>query len=185
MALDGIGLRDFGIGRVGGYGDRPTSGVVDGDAKSTGRAEALAGAEGTGVRVNPEESDVKLPGHRSSPAECETCKNRKYQDGSDEMVSFKSASHISPTEAPARVRGHEQEHVSNAYKKAAQGGGKVLRASVAIHTAVCPECGRTYVAGGTTTTQIMYPNEKEPYQHERKEREAAGIFRGANFDQGF
>ena len=40
------------------------------------------------------ESTVKLPGRNSSPAECETCKNRKYQDGSDEMVSFKSAAHI-------------------------------------------------------------------------------------------
>ena len=28
---------------------------------------------------------------KSSPTECETCKNGKYQDGSDEMVSFKSA----------------------------------------------------------------------------------------------
>lgn len=27
----------------------------------------------------------------SSSEECQTCKNRKYQDGSDEMVSFKSA----------------------------------------------------------------------------------------------
>ena len=188
MALNGIGMNDygFGYGRIGGYGDKPTSGTVDGDSKSTGRQEALAGAEGTGVRVNPEESDVKLPGHRSSPAECETCKNRKYQDGSDEMVSFKSPAHISPTEAASRVRGHEQEHVSNAYKKAAMAGGKVMRASVAIHTAVCPECGRTYVAGGTTTTQIKYPNEKnEPYQQERKAREAAALYRGANFDQGF
>ena len=46
--------------------------------------------------VNPGESTVVTPGRKSSPAECETCKNRKYQDGSDEMVSFKSAAHISP-----------------------------------------------------------------------------------------
>ena len=44
--------------------------------------------------ANPDE--VKKAGRRSSPAECETCKNRKYQDGSDENVSFKTASHISP-----------------------------------------------------------------------------------------
>ena len=36
--------------------------------------------------VNPGESTVVTPGRKSSPAECETCKNRKYQDGSDEMV---------------------------------------------------------------------------------------------------
>ena len=73
--------------------------------------------------VNPGESTVVTPGRKSSPAECETCKNRKYQDGSDEMVSFKSAAHISPEASASRVRAHEQEHVSNAYKKAAQGNG--------------------------------------------------------------
>ena len=72
--------------------------------------------------------------------ECETCKNRKYKDGSDEMVSFKTAQHISPQSAAARVRGHEAEHVSNAYKDAAMNNGKVLQASVSSKTAVCPEC---------------------------------------------
>ena len=50
---------------------------------------------------------VKKPGKRSSPEDCETCANRKYQDGSDENVSFKTASHISPESAGARVRAHE------------------------------------------------------------------------------
>lgn len=106
----------------------------------------------------------KLGDGKKSREECETCKKRKYQDGSDEMVSFKSAAHISPESAAARVRAHEQEHVSNAYKKAAEGNGKVISASVSIHTAVCPECGRTYVSGGTTNTQIKYYNEENPYQ---------------------
>ena len=83
--------------------------------------------------------------------ECQTCKNRKYKDGSDEMVSFKSP-----------------QHVSNAYKKAAADDGKVVSASVSIHTAVCPECGRTYVSGGTTHTQIKYYNEENPYQQDLK-----------------
>lgn len=98
--------------------------------------------------------------------ECETCKNRKYKDGSNEMVSFKSATHISPQAAASAVRSHEQEHVSNAYKKAATGNGEVLRASVTLKTAICPECGRSYVAGGTTSTQIKYYNEDNPYQKE-------------------
>lgn len=96
--------------------------------------------------------------------ECQTCKNRKYKDGSDEMVSFKTAQHVSPESAASAVRAHEQEHVSNAYKKAATDNGKVVSASVSIHTAVCPECGRTYVSGGTTHTQIKYFNEDNPYQ---------------------
>ncbi len=117
---------------------------------------------------NPGESEIKAPGRKSSPAECETCKERKYQDGSDEMVSFKSAAHISPTEAPAAVRAHEGEHVSNAYKKAAQEGGKVLRASVTIKMAICPECGRSYVAGGQTDTCIKFPKDDNPYNKSLK-----------------
>ena len=118
---------------------------------------------------------------RAGVVECETCANRKYQDGSDENVSFKSAQHVSPEAAGARVRGHEQEHVSNAYDKAKEAGGKVVNASVAIHTAICPECGRTYVSGGTTTTQIKYPNEDNPYQKQRKSADE-GMLSGMNFD---
>ena len=131
--------------------------------------------------LNPNASTTKAPGRVSSPAECETCKNRKYQDGSDEMVSFKSAQHISPQSAPARVRGHEAEHVSNAYKEAAMNNGKVLQASVSLKTAVCPECGRTYVCGGETTTKIRYGNENNPYEKERKAMHRQGLV-GANID---
>ena len=131
--------------------------------------------------VNPGESMEVMPGKKSSPAECKTCKERKYQDGSDEMVSFKSAAHISPEAAAGRVRAHEQEHVVNAYSKAAMKGGKVLRASVSLHTSVCPECGRTYVSGGTTSTAIQYSDEKNPYQKNMKSVQGMG-FRGSNFD---
>lgn len=127
--------------------------------------------------VNSAQEAEKLPGQpaedgRMKPeGECETCKRRKYQDGSDEMVSFKTAQHISPESAAARVRAHEQEHVSNAYTEAARNNGKVLRASVAIHTAVCPECGRTYVSGGVTSTSIKYNNEQNPYEKNKKARD--------------
>lgn len=121
-------------------------------------------------------------GRKSSPQECETCKNRKYVDGSDEVdVSFKSPSHVSPDAAASAVRAHEGMHVSNAYDKAAQDNGKVINASVSIHTAVCPECGRTYVSGGTTHTQIKYYNESNPYQKELKSSDASK-YRGANVD---
>ena len=122
---------------------------------------------------NPTESTVKSAGRKSSPAECETCANRKYQDGSDENVSFKSAQHISPEAAASRVRAHEQEHVNNAYSKAAQNNGKVISANVSIHTSICPECGRSYVSGGTTTTQIKYYNEENPYQKNLKATDSA------------
>ena len=134
------------------------------------------------VILNPGESTQKMPGRKSSPAECETCKNRKYQDGSDEMVSFKSPSHISPEAAASRVRSHEQEHVSNAYKDAAQNNGKVVSCNVSIKTSICPECGRTYVSGGTTSTQIRYYNEDNPYQKDLKSSDAANKYLGMNVD---
>ncbi len=131
--------------------------------------------------VNANASDVRAPGRRSSPAECETCKNRKYKDGSDEMVSFKSAAHISPEAAYGRVMAHEGEHVANAYKKAAEKGGKVISAGVSIHTAICPECGRSYVSGGETRTQIKYYNESNPYQLDLKKTDA-DKYTGMNID---
>lgn len=131
--------------------------------------------------INPGESVEKKPGAKSSPAECETCKNRKYQDGSDEMVSFKSPSHISPTAAAGAVMSHEQEHVSNAYKKAATDNGKVMQASVSIKTAVCPECGRSYVSGGETRTQIKYYNEDNPYQKDLKLQDSTK-YKGMNLN---
>lgn len=134
----------------------------------------------TSVR-NPQESEIKKPGRKSSPAECETCANRKYQDGSDENVSFKSASHISPESSGARIRAHEQEHVSNAYKKASQKNGEVIQCSVTLQTSVCPECGRTYVSGGETTTMIRYTDESNPYQKNAKSQDAA-VFPGMNVD---
>lgn len=125
--------------------------------------------------------ETKGIGRTSSPEQCETCKSRKYQDGSNENVSFKSAAHISPEAAGSAVRAHEGEHVSNAYTKAAQNNGKVINASVSIHTSVCPECGRTYVSGGTTNTMIQYSNEKNPYQKNQKALDAMNLT-GANID---
>ncbi|HKM20749.1 MAG TPA: hypothetical protein VJZ01_01760 [Lachnospiraceae bacterium] len=135
----------------------------------------------SGTVRNPGESMQAQPGRKSSPAECETCANRKYQDGSDEMVSFKSAAHISPEASASKVRAHEQEHVANAYSKAAQKNGKVVQANVSLQTAVCPECGRSYVSGGTTKTQIKYSNEENPYQQSKKEADSMSL-RGMNID---
>ena len=124
---------------------------------------------GTNAPTEENESETEnVNGRKSSPGECETCKNRKYQDGSDEMVSFKAAGHIDPSNAASVVMSHEQEHVSNAYQKADAGNGEVVRASVRLKTDVCPECGRTYISGGETTTQIRYVNETNPYQKDLK-----------------
>lgn len=155
--------------RIGEFGfpyEQSMQGVMPlSDVTKPGQVQGMDGVRG----LNGEKQTDKVQG--TGKPECQTCKERKYQDGSDEMVSFKSAAHISPEAAGAAVRSHEQEHVSNAYKKAARDNGKVLMASVRIHTSVCPECGRSYVSGGTTATKIQY-GEKTPYDKERKAQQA-------------
>lgn len=155
---------------------------TNGYTATAGSTSRLGTASEAGkVIANPGESTRVSPGRKSSPAECETCRNRKYQDGSDEMVSFKSAAHISPQASAARVRAHEQEHVSNAFKDAAKKNGKVLAANVSLKTSICPECGRSYVSGGTTATKIQYSNEDNPYTKNRKALDSLS-FLGGNLD---
>jgi len=120
-----------------------------------------------------QKSDAAADGNSLSIEEdktsaCQTCKNRKYVDGSDEMVSFKSPAHVSPQASALAVRSHEQEHVTNAYSEAAVKNGEVLSASVTLKLSACPECGRSYISGGETRTQIKYYNEENPYQQDLK-----------------
>lgn len=111
---------------------------------------------------------------RVASVECQTCKNRRYQDGSDEMVSFKTPGKISPEESYAKVMSHEQEHVANAIAEGNQENKELISAMVSLKTAICPECGRAYIAGGTTRT-LMKTYGSDPYSQNRKafEREAA------------
>lgn len=150
---------------------------------ATGAVGAPTKAEETEVKkpiLNPGASTEVQPGKKSSPAECKTCQNRKYQDGSDESdVSFQAPTHVSPQASTSATMAHEQQHVANAYEKASKGNGKVLQASVSLKMSVCPECGRVYCAGGETTTRISYPNDK--FSQNRKSAESQA-FRGANFD---
>lgn len=118
---------------------------------------------------------------RVKPVECQTCKNRKYVDGSNEPnVSFKTPGNISPEESYAKVSSHEREHVSNAIAKGNKPGAKLISASVTLKMGVCPECGRTYVAGGVTNTQIKY-SESNPYEKNRKSLEGSALL-GLNVD---
>jgi len=94
-----------------------------------------------------------LEKRKSGSEDCETCKNRKYQDGSDDPgVSFKTPSNISPEEAASKVRGHEYEHVYRNRAKAERENREVVSQTVTIKTSVCPECGTPYVSGGQTDT---------------------------------
>lgn len=103
--------------------------------------------------------------------ECQTCEQRKYQDGSDDMgVSFKTPTNVKPEQAASAVRGHEMEHVVREQAKAKREGREVVSQSVTMHTGICPECGKAYVSGGTTHTVTRAVPEEEDYA--RQEREA-------------
>lgn len=180
------------VGAIGGY--TPISYVSPYASAVAGSANASANIAGAQKPAPIENANGILPSsdmsangksvEKTDPGyKCQTCANRKYQDGSDENVSFKSATNIAPEAAAAAVRGHEQEHVANAYDKAKQNNGKVISATVQIHTSICPECGKTYVSGGTTRTQIKYSNEENPYQKNLKDMQG-GFLRGINLDLG-
>lgn len=102
-----------------------------------------------------------------APVECQTCKNRRYQDGSDEMVSFKTPGKISPGESYAKVMSHEKEHVANAIAEGNEKDKELVSATVTLKTAICPECGRAYIEGGTTRT-VMRTYGEDPFSQNRK-----------------
>ena len=117
---------------------------------------------------------------RSGAVECATCASRKYKDGSDEgNVSFKTPGHIAPSASAGKVMAHEQEHVSNAVQKASKKDAKLMAANVTLKTAICPECGRSYVAGGATHTMIKYSKDK--FGQNKKSLDYQSLV-GANFD---
>ena len=102
-------------------------------------------------------------GLKNDGTPCQTCKNRKYQDGSDDPgVSFKSPTKVDSKAAAAAVKGHEMEHVFREKNKAQSEGRKVVSQNVAIHTNICPECGKVYVSGGTTRTVTKGVAESSP-----------------------
>lgn len=135
-----------------------------GDAAQLGNAaQAAAGKSGApaiaGLKNEDGASDssavdgVKSAQEVMEEAECQTCEERKYQDGSDDPgVSFKTPTSVAPEQAAAAVRGHENEHVVREQAKAQQEDRKVVSQSVTYHTDICPECGKVYVSGGETRT---------------------------------
>ena len=115
-------------------------------------------------KTNPPFAGMELPGTEEDH-ECETCETRTYVDGSNESdVSFKTAGHIAPEAAASTVRAHEYEHVRNAYQEDSKEGKELVSVSVSLKTAICPECGKTYVAGGKTRTLMRSGVEENPYE---------------------
>ncbi len=120
-----------------------------------------------------EEIDFPFDGKQPEETEevneaCETCANRTYVDGSNESdVSFKTPGHISPEASASVVSAHEYEHVRNAMQEDKRPDAELVSVSVSLKTAVCPECGTTYVAGGKTRTLMRYGEELNPYEKQQ------------------
>lgn len=113
---------------------------------------------------NPNSNKVK--NNRERATICKTCQMRAYQDGSnDPGVSMKSPTKISPENAASAVMSHEQEHVTREQAKAKSEDRQVVSQSVVLHNAICPECGKTYVSGGTTTTVTASKQEKNIFDN--------------------
>ena len=125
--------------------------------------------------------NVNVSGNRTEKAEskgeCQTCK----VDGSYEgNVSFKAPGHIAPEASAGVVMSHEKEHVANAKREGNKPGNELISATVSLKTAICPECGRSYVAGGTTRTLIKYGDSE--YDKNKKAADLDAVL-GANVDE--
>lgn len=133
--------------------------------------------------LNPLSADKPENGRTEkaqAKGECQTCKERKYLDGSDEgNVSFKAPGHIAPEASAGVVMSHEKEHVANAKREGNQPGNQLISATISLKTAICPECGRSYVAGGTTRTLIKYGDSE--YDKNKKAADLDALL-GANVD---
>ncbi len=130
-------------------------------------------------------SDELMKSSQVQKGECQTCKNRRYVDGSDESnVSFKTPGYISPQSSASVVSAHERQHVGNAVNEGNKKGNKLLSVSVSLETSTCPECGKTYVSGGKTRT-IMEKSVEEtklnPY-NQGEEMVKRFLMQGMNVD---
>ena len=122
------------------------------------------------VVTNPITDEAKSAREVMEEAECQTCKERKYQDGSDDPgVSFKTPTNIAPEQAASAVRGHENEHVVREQAKAQREDRKVVSQSVTYHTSICPECGKVYVSGGSTRTVTKADNSQQADEQNQNE----------------
>ena len=151
--------------------DRPIGSVLGPDGRPGLPALALYGADKEKETTLFKPGDLgreqiaeaaKEAGNLGNEPYCRTCSERKYVDVSgDSGVSFQSPTKLSPGQASAAVASHEQEHVRRNAAKADREDKQVIHSSVTLQMDNCPECGRSYVAGGTTrttTAKVEKPN---------------------------
>ncbi len=146
---NGISGRQASLGGAGHHKQGRGLPQVSGQAGGTGNFITPAEQRLDKLKEQFDEKTLK----RMGVVECATCASRSYQDGSnDPGVSFKSPQHISPEMSGSVVMGHEMEHVTREQSEAEMNDREVISQSVQLFTAVCPECGKSYVSGGVTKT---------------------------------
>lgn len=154
-------------------GDDPAQqGAAQAAGMDKAQAPELAGLKGTDAQKAASSAlgEAKSPQEVMEEGECQTCKERKYQDGSDDPgVSFKTPTNVAPEQAASAVRGHENEHVVREQAKAQRNDRRVVSQSVTYHTAICPECGKVYVSGGTTRTVTKANNSQQADQQSQQQ----------------
>ncbi len=182
MAIESIGIGTSSMSTGAWNNSRGLSAYQNNDISRSSAAlqPALKGENGKGedvgyknANVSDAAADIK---RRFDTYECQTCENRRYQDGSDDSgVSYQTPTKIDPETAAAAVRGHEQEHVVRNQAKAEVEGKEIVSQSVTLHTGICEECGRVYIAGGTTRTVTKNADDSQKYDVGIEKSEKGGI----------
>ena len=159
-----IGLKDAGAEKSNAL---ELIGLKGADADKSNAPE-VAGLKGSDENVEGSKSAQEV----MEEGECQTCKERKYQDGSDDPgVSFKTPTNIAPEQVASAVRGHENEHVVREQAKAQREDRKVVSQSVTYHTDICPECGKVYVSGGETRTVTKANTDQQMEQQNQQNQQ--------------
>ena len=131
-------------------------------------------------KIDKAENNIELEAKKKlGQIACETCSTRRYVDDSDDSgVSFQSPTRISPEAASAAAMGHEKEHYNRENAKAERENRDVIENRIQIFRDVCPECGKSYVSGGltTTVTRAREEKDKESFEEQFFEKTHAGHF---------
>lgn len=174
--MSNISIGGYMQSSLGGYGAAFGTRYGGSYAKASGDgAVGMAGDPNTANR-----STSALPGVDGSSASqkadnnkrCRTCEERSYMDGSnDPGVSMKSPTKLDPSGAASAVMAHEREHVFRNAAEAKSEDRVVLSSSITLHSDICPECGKTYISGGTTRTVTANDTNKQQSDRQQSDDE--------------
>lgn len=123
---------------------------------------------------------------RSGKIECQTCKERRYKDGSDDNgVSYQTPTYIEKNQSANKVMAHEMEHYRRETMSAEKNDEKIISIGVSTTKSVCPECGASYTSGGATSVTKRKDIHKESENNHFKNKsfeENIGKYFGKEID---